>query len=655
MALGLAAALLTACGDEASGPVDGGAGGESAGGASDGSAGSAAGGDAADCGCAPFEACCDGQCVDLSSDANNCGECGSSCSLKQAESSCSDSACIIASCEDGFVDCNGRAADGCEAEDAGLPSSPRLLSPAIGENTGSALSDAALTPELRWLPNDGDGTCGAVTYQVQVDDSCDADQACDFASPEVDEAGIDEPRFQPQAPLAVSTTAPVGTRYFWRVRACEAEERCSEWSSVRYLNVGRLRDDLNGDGYSDMLAVSYDGESDLHLHLRPGPLGPRDGELTARPTVNLPNPTSTYSTARFLGDVNGDGFADAARSTDYGAELLLGNPAFESIVAVKLAGGFAGQHQVAALGDWNGDGFADFALSDSLIQETPPSVVRVYAGNGDAKWEAPLDIIAPTGSTAGSFGTAVEGGIDFDGDGYTDLFILDGDEGRLHFVAGGAKPTSKIKASLNAGATCPYYLKPSLARAGDMNGDGYGEIAAHCDKQLSVFAGGRTPDLMPLWSHELSDDAQYIGHNIAGGVDFGSDGFSDLLLHGDDKAGPNLFVLAGSAMLSNDEALLPFAGPLDKEGTAKASEGLSTGDYDGDGRPDLLVQVASVGELRLFSGGKTASGNCPAAPELTKKVGDWCRTQITTIEGKYSSQWSPDYPIGGSFGFALAQ
>lgn len=648
------AAGAAACGSE--GGSSGGQGGASDGEAAAGGADLVGGSGTTECGCARSETCCDGVCVDLSTDAANCGECGNTCSPRRGTGACSIGVCAVEACDDGFVDCNGEPADGCEAKDDGLPDAPRLLAPAIGQNTGSAHSDSPRMPELRWTAATSTaGSCGAVTYQLQMDDSCEVGELCEFVSPEVDANGIEEARYRPEQALEVSTKSPVGTRYFWRVRACETETRCSDWTDARYMNVGRLNDDLNGDGYSDVFATSYDGEAGYHLHLSPGPL-PTDGAAagtTVRPSLNLIGPIGFYGYARFLGDVNGDGFADAIRSIDSGAELLLGAEDFQKITTIKLAGDFDGQHGVAGLGDWNGDGFADFAVSDSRTTETPVSVVHVYAGNAEAEW-MPTNISAPAGTTAASFGTALEGGLDFDGDGYTDLFILDGNEGRVHFAAGGPKTPGKIKASLATGTTCEYYLKPTLARAGDMNGDGYGDLAVRCDSRLQVFAGGRTPSLMPVWSHQFSDDGKFLGHGIAGGTDLGTDGFADLLVHGDDTAGPNLYTLAGSATLSDADTLTPFRGVLSKDGKASAGEGLSAGDFDGDGRPDLLVQVKTIGEVRVVSGGKTMSGSCATASD-SDAVGDWCRSAVMTIEGKYATDSNPNYLIGNSFGATLAQ
>jgi len=296
-------------------------------------------------------------------------------------------------------------------------------------------------------------------------------------------------------------------------------------------------------------------------------------------------------------------------------------------------------------------------MADLAPSETGARIVRVYNGNPDGVFESTLDIAEPVGTAVGSFGAVLEGGGDFDGDGFTDLFILDGDEGRLHYVAGGMETPTKVRASLVTDQLCPYFLRPTLARAGDVNGDGYSDVAAHCGPKLMVFAGGRTPELSPIWSHTLSDEAGFLGHDIVGGYDFGVDGFADLVMHGDAKTGANLLVLAGSATLSSADAPLTFTGVLDEDGLLRADRGLSAGDYDGDGRADLLVQVVnSYADLKLFSGGKTASaGSCASLPDAANKSGDWCRAAVATIEGRYMTQSNPDYPVGGSFGFVLAR
>ncbi len=56
----------------------------------------------------------DGCEVNTDNDPNNCGSCGSVCSLANATSTCSGGVCVIDFCDPGYLDCNGNPSDGCE-------------------------------------------------------------------------------------------------------------------------------------------------------------------------------------------------------------------------------------------------------------------------------------------------------------------------------------------------------------------------------------------------------------------------------------------------------------------------------------------------------------------------------------------------------------
>lgn len=49
-------------------------------------------------------------------DVKNCGGCGVACQLPHAIATCADRSCAVRACEDGWADCNGFAADGCEVQ-----------------------------------------------------------------------------------------------------------------------------------------------------------------------------------------------------------------------------------------------------------------------------------------------------------------------------------------------------------------------------------------------------------------------------------------------------------------------------------------------------------------------------------------------------------
>lgn len=52
--------------------------------------------------------------VNVQTDVNNCGGCGFRCNLANANGGCSNGTCVIASCNIGFADCDGNSANGCE-------------------------------------------------------------------------------------------------------------------------------------------------------------------------------------------------------------------------------------------------------------------------------------------------------------------------------------------------------------------------------------------------------------------------------------------------------------------------------------------------------------------------------------------------------------
>jgi hypothetical protein len=59
--------------------------------------------------------------VDLRGSPSNCGACGRVCSLPRATAGCAAAACTLASCDAGWANCDGAAANGCESESARDP------------------------------------------------------------------------------------------------------------------------------------------------------------------------------------------------------------------------------------------------------------------------------------------------------------------------------------------------------------------------------------------------------------------------------------------------------------------------------------------------------------------------------------------------------
>lgn len=589
--------------------------------------------------------CCAGQCVDLSRDPLHCGACGRSCELPAAAAVCSDSTCNIESCNPGFLDCDGDAKTGCERADSGPPSVPRALKPLNAAHTGTAFADKSLRPAFRWEPPERPGSCETPTYDIQVDDSCDrfALAGCTFASPEVNERGIVAASWTPPEALPVNTAVPVGTTYFWRVRACDTDDRCSDWSSPRYLHVGRLVDDLNGDGRSDVvIRSSYDStasSSDGYI------LSGADLAI-GRHAREIPNsPGAASSLFRFVGDVNGDEYPDVLLNTEPAASLVivLGGRNLDELQTTSVPVQ-PGSHATAPLGDWNSDGYSDFAAS---TWDRAPATVRLFAGGADLRSTTFVDLQPPTGATALKFGRAIEGGLDANDDGLPELAILDSDDKLVHVVHGGTFNEPSVSAAFSVGDECGAGVWIALSRAGDLNADGVDDIAVRCAERFTVYRGSRAEPPSAIWSFTgaaFVDRTNAPPLHFLGGVDFGEDGVDDLLFHdGTTQAAPPgaaLRVLSGAKDLGADSVSVGLT--LNVPATFfRFGTGLTVGDHDADGRADILAQILTQTYATSFSWYTRANIGirdpaCSQSAASFTAVGNWCEVaQQSFLNSRY--------------------
>lgn len=128
--------------------------------------------------CPTGQTLCDLTCVDLSTDIAHCGSCESDCaSAPNTAARCVGGVCMPGSCIDGYSDCDGNAANGCETQGscvysscaelpAGTPSGPRQLGSPSNPWTGycDTLDDGG-----GWtLVLKADGTQPTFTYAAPI-------------------------------------------------------------------------------------------------------------------------------------------------------------------------------------------------------------------------------------------------------------------------------------------------------------------------------------------------------------------------------------------------------------------------------------------------------------------------------------------------------
>jgi hypothetical protein len=625
------------------------------GGKADGGGKSDAGGGSEECGggCSDGETCCDGECVDTSSDAAHCGACGHVCEGPHAEYACVESQCEVVACEDGFVDCND-AKPGCETKDAGLPGAPWPYLPMAGTYTGAVRAEKSLKPKFAWRESGTRGTCGEVTYEIELTRECEPGklEECAFANVDVQKKGIEEPEWTPSEPLPVSLAVPVGAFYAWRVRACEAPGRCSAWSRVSYVNVGRLIDDLNADGYSDLVELGGSARAWFSA-------GGGNAPLTQ--TVAVENSvfgnTLEPNRGAFLGDVNGDGFPDmllwsTAKGTATTAPLLVfGASTLDGWSSVPVTPWSERYWTGGRAGDLDSDGFADVVLTefDDRLLNPSSSIVRIFRGRPAFTWSSPVVLSAPVANSV-AFGVAVAGNLDSNRDGVSDLFLLDDSLGSLHLAYGGETIPTVTHASVESShlvGTADRYQASDLMVLGDRNGDGYDDIAAYVintmevageNSTIQLFHGGMTLQKTPAATLRL--DARY-GLEWFGGHDLGRDGRADLVLI--PITDPTRFSFKGYPRLLPGSSVAQSAADLIRWGDlpdTMTNTGLSGGDYDGDGVIDLTLRVQHQ-TRGVFRGGKPApsSPGCAQPPAFFESAGNWCAVESSIFEIENEYRW----------------
>lgn len=439
--------------------------------------------------------------------------------------------------------------------------------------------------------------------------------------------------------------------------------------------------DVNGDGYADVLigepnadSLGYTDNGHAYVYYG-GPGGLGDSLATF---VGPASGTKCGTAVATAGDVNGDNYAD----------IILGMPevnvGFGNEGAARVFYGGAGGidtnvdwyrygneqngffgNSVATAGDVNGDGYADIIVGMRGYDGTPPDVAvdqgRAFVWFGsatgltagsvwdpmNADWKS--ELLSQNNAYVGySVGTAG----DVNGDGYSDVLVgvpyysySETQDGIAMLYLGGPGNLSQTAGWTYQGEAADQNLGFAIAPAGDVNGDGFGDIligAPYFDVggnanvgKVYVFPGSATgPQLMYLW-YVTGDQAEsYFGKAVDTAGDVNGDGYDDIIVSAPDYANPytdegKVFVWLGSA-----GGLTMSAGPSGADWTAEGDWGssyfgtsvASAGDVNGDGYGDIAVGMPYTyhganyeeGYVYLWYGGPTGLG-----PNGTLANADW--------------------------------
>jgi len=338
---------------------------------------------------------------------------------------------------------------------------------------------------------------------------------------------------------------------------------------------------------------------------------------------------SQFGHAIATGDINGDGLADLAvglPNFDTGSqnvgrvELYYGTSGgFDATPDAVLNGGTAGARfgRSVAIGDFNRDGYGDLAVG-APEQTSNGGEAHVFYG-GPGAFNVTVDRVLSIAQTGAAYGDVVANVGDLNGDGIVELAVgapmadigaTNVGVAYLYFGSSSgiaAAPTHELQ-----GGAVELRLGWSIAAAGDVNGDGFGDLAVGARSgsvepgSTRIWFGGATFDTVADQNLTSGATSARCSAGLAGAGDVNGDGFSDLIVGCPGEFGSVTNSGAIRFYRGSSSGLID-ASPTFISGTATGSEfGQSVhggADIDGDGFSDVLIGIPGIS-----SGGQTTNG-----------------------------------------------
>lgn len=325
--------------------------------------------------------------------------------------------------------------------------------------------------------------------------------------------------------------------------------------------INRL--DLNNDGQIDLFIGNGHGHTeneDAYIYLNNGQ------EIDPLRRASIPTDSGVHG---LVVDLNKDGKNDLVVVNSTGG--VTHNS--ESYIYYGTAGGFVASRrqklesweaQSVAASDWNGDGWIDLAFAcanlDPLTRERGRSVIYWNSEQGfgsDRKTELP---------GKGMFALAA----DLNGDKFVDLALAHAEEIRIYWAA---------RQGLDLDRPSRLSISGQHLSGGDLDGDGYSELVVVTKDGVSILQGSAEgPAANKSFQLRVTNPMQAVV------ADLNRDGRPDVAVtnagqYGNEYTDSYIFWNKEGRVSVDRSTRLPTVN----------AQGISAGDLNGDGWPDLVI------------------------------------------------------------------
>ncbi|MDB4931098.1 MAG: putative integrin-like protein, partial [Myxococcaceae bacterium] len=571
---------------------------------------------------------CSNVCVNVQTDPANCGACARACTYANASGVCAAATCGLGACNPGYGNCDGNAANGCETDTAatvahcggcGLACAPPNATPrcaaglcavaacngGYGDCDGLAANGCEVDVTASVLHCGACGNaCVPPANATAVCGRAGCGFNCDAGYYRSGTACLAIPAPRPVSPMATATATTRRPTFGWVNAAGITEARVQLCVARSCATVAQS---------ADVAATSWAPAADLAPGVWFWRLAGRVGAsvgLTYSPVweVVVPRVSTAGRAGSFgaLNDVNGDGFMDLVVGSERGESVYVyfgalgGFPSTASQTITGVVGNNLG-YAVDAAGDTNGDGFGDV-----IVGLPGASAARVYRGSAAGLVTSTFTTL--TVSNVLGLGGSVSWAGDVNGDGYGDVVV-----GACWSGTSCASRAFVFAGTANGVLTTPVRTYAStetnfgrrVRGLGVGNNNDLSDVAVGSDNAISIYYDGAAAPGVSIPVTGLSDlDAAW---------DVNNDGYSDLV-HSNrtGTAAPqmNVFVHHGGVNGYPAASSTTFRAIGSSYGVFVAG----VGDLDGDGFGDLIYSFQGTSATVRFG---SAAGISTRAVALT--------------------------------------